>query len=216
MKLFKEFKDVFTWTYDDLKTYDTKIIQHIISLKEDAKPFEQKLIKMHPSLELLLKKKLNKLLMTKIIFPVGHTTWVANLVPVKKKSGDIRICKDFKNINQAILKDNYPVPSMEHILQSVSGSAMLSLLYGIFGYNQVLVAKEDCLKMTFRTKWGTYDYDKIPFTLINVGATFQRDMGIAFKGLINKFVVVYLDDITVYSKNQVDHVPHLKVIFERC
>ena len=127
---------------------------------------------MHPSLELLVKKELNKLLVAKIIFPVRHTTWVANLVPVRKKSGDIRICIDFRNLNRASLKDNYLVPAMEQILQSVSGSAMLSLLDGFSGYNQVLVSKEDRLKATFRTKWGTYAYDKIPFRLINAGATF--------------------------------------------
>lgn len=99
MKLFKEFKDVFAWTYEDFKTDDTKIIQHIIPLKEDAKPFQQKLRKMHPSLEPLVKKKLNKLLATKIIFPVRHTTWVETLVPLNMKSGDIRICIDFQNLN---------------------------------------------------------------------------------------------------------------------
>ena len=155
---------------------------------------------MHPSLEPLVKKELNKLLAAKIIFPVRHPTWVENLVPSRKKSGDIRICIDFRNLNLASLKDNYPVPAMEQILQSVSGSAMLSLLDGILGYNQVLVAKEDHLKMTFRTKWGTYAYDKIPFRLINARATFRWAMDIAFKGLINKSMVVYLDDIMIYSK----------------
>ena len=95
MKLFKEYKDVFAWTYEDLKTYDMIIIQHIIPLKEDAKPFQQKLRKMHPSLEPLVKKELNKLLVAKIIFPVRHTTWVANLVLVKKFFGEIKICIDF-------------------------------------------------------------------------------------------------------------------------
>ena len=63
-----------------------------------------------------MKKELNKLLVAKIIFPVQHTTWVENLVPVRKKSSDIRICIDFRNLNQAILEDNYPVPAMEQIL----------------------------------------------------------------------------------------------------
>ena len=93
---------------------------------------------------------------------------------------------------------------------------MLSLLYGFSGYNQVLVAKEDRLKTTFQTKWGTYDDENMTFGLINVGATFSWAMDIAFKGLINKSIMVYLDDIMVYSKTQGDHVPHLKVIFERC
>ena len=105
---------------------------------------------------------------------------------------------------------------MEKILQSVSKSSLLSLLDGFSGYNQVLVAKEDELKTTFRTKWGTYAYDKMPFELINFGETFQWAMDIAFIGLINKSIVVYLDDITVYSKKQEYHVPHLKAIFERC
>jgi len=149
MKLFREYKDIFAWTYEDLKTYDTKIIQHVIPLKENTKPFQQKLGKMYPSLEPLVKKELNKLLAAKIIFPVQHTTWVANLVPVRKKLGDIRICIDFINLNRASLKDNYLVPAMEQILQSVSGSAMLSSLDGFFGYNQVLVSKEDRLKTSF-------------------------------------------------------------------
>ena len=89
---------------------------------------------------------------------------------------------------------------MEQILQSVSRYSLLYLLYGFFGYNQVLVAKQDCLKMTFRTKWGTYAYDKMPFGLINAGETFQRAMDIPFRGLINKSMVVYLDDIIIYSK----------------
>ena len=108
---------------------------------------------MHPSIELLVKKELNKLLVTKIIFPIQNTTWVENLVPVRKKSRDIRICIYFRNLNRATLKDNYPVPAMEQILQSVFGSAMLSLLDGFSGYNQVLVSKtydQECIHISYR------------------------------------------------------------------
>jgi hypothetical protein len=70
----------------------------------------------------------------------------------------------------------------------------------------------DQLKTTFHTPWGTYAYQKIPFGLINVGATFQREMDIAFRGLINQSVVVYLDDVTVFSKNKTDHLAHLRAI----
>ena len=79
---------------------------------------------MHPLLEMLVKKELNKLLVAKIIFPIQHTTWVANLVPVRKNYGEIRICIDFQNMNRASLKDNYLIPYMEQILQSVSGYAL--------------------------------------------------------------------------------------------
>ena len=137
-------------------------------------------------------------------------------MPVRKKNGDIRLCIDFRNLNKASQKDNYLVPSMEHILQCVSRFEMLSLLDGFSGYNQVLVSNGDQLKTTFNTKWGTYAYCKMPFGLINASATFQRDMDIAFWGLINRSVVAYMDDIIVYLYHKRDHVYHLKQIFERC
>ena len=112
--------------------------------------------------------------------------------------------------------DNYLVPSMEQILQSVSEYSLLSLLDGFSRYNQVLVAKEYRLKTTFRMKWGTYAYNKMPFRLIKARETFQEAMDISFNGLINKSMVVYLYDITVYSKKREDHVPHMKAIFEGC
>ena len=89
---------------------------------------------------------------------------------------------------------------MEQILQKVYGSKILSLLDGFSGYNQILVSLDDQLKTTFRTPWGTYAYRNMPFGLINVGETFQRAMDIAFRGLINHSIVVYLDDVTVFSK----------------
>ena len=94
------------------------------------------------------------------------------MVPVRKKSGEIRLCVDFRNLNRASDKDNYPVLPMELILQMVLGSELFSLLDGFYGYNQVLVADEDILKTTFRTKWGTFAYRRMPFGLINAGATF--------------------------------------------
>ena len=195
---------------------DDLIIDTIFEIRQPITTIAHSETKEDPSLDPLVNKELNKLLATKIIFLVWYTTRVENLVPVRKKSSKIRICIDFRNLKLASLKDNYPVLAMEQILQSVSRSALLSLLDGFSGYNQVLVAKEGCLKTTFRTKWGTYAYDKMPFRLINVGSTFQWAMDITFRGLINKSMVFYLDDITIYSKNWEVQVPHLKAIFERC
>lgn len=126
---------MFAWSYEDLKTFDTQIMQHVIPIKEGAKPMQQKLWKMHPSLEPIVKAELNKLLTTRIIFPMRHTQWVANLIPVRKKNGDIRLCDDFSNLTKASNKDVYPVPSMEQTLQQVSGSKMFSLLDDFSGYN---------------------------------------------------------------------------------
>ena len=150
----------------------------------------------------MVKAKLNKLLAERIIFLVWHTQWVANLVPVQKKNGDIWICMDFQNLNKSSDNDGHLVPSMEQTLQQVSGSEMFSLLDGFSGYNKVLVAPEDRLKMTFRTKWVTYAYKKMPYGLINAGDTFQLVKDIAFKGLLGKSVVVYLDNVIVFSKER--------------
>jgi len=122
IKLFQAFKDVFAWTYSDLKTFDTCIMQHSIPLKAEVKPYQQKLRKFHPDLEPQMKQQLKKLLNAKIIFPVRHTKWVANLVPIGKNNGDIWLCVNFRNLSQVFKKDNYPVPPMEQILQRVAGS----------------------------------------------------------------------------------------------
>jgi hypothetical protein len=102
IKMFIEYKDICAWTYDDLKTYDTKIIQNIIPMKPQKNHFQQKLRKMHPSLEPQVKAELNKLLTTRIIFSVRHTQWITNLVSVRKKNGDIRLCVDFRNLNKVL------------------------------------------------------------------------------------------------------------------
>ena len=167
---------------------------------------------MHPKLEPLIQNEVKKLLDAKIIFKVRHSEWVSNMVLVRKKSGEIRLCVDFRNLNRASDKDKYPVPPMEQILQMVSGFELFSLLDGFSGYNQVLVAKEDRLKTTFITKWGTFAYKRMPFGLINVGATFQRAMDRDFHSLIGRSVVVYFNDVTVFSNKREEHAFHLKQI----
>ena len=135
-----------------MKTYDTSIIKHVIPIKACVKPYQQPLRKMHPKLEPLIQSEVKNLLDARIIFKVRHSEWVSNLVPVRKKSREIRLCMDFRNLNRASDKDNYPVPPMEKLLQMVLGSELFSLLDGFSSYNQVLVAEEDRLKTTFRTK----------------------------------------------------------------
>jgi hypothetical protein len=105
---------------------------------------------------------------------------------------------------------------MEQILQRVSGSEMFSLLDGFSIYNEVLVIEEDRLKTTFCTKWGTFSYKRMPFRLINVRATFHIETDVVFQGFINHSIVVYLDDVIVYSKYRANHLTHLTQIFKRC
>jgi hypothetical protein len=105
---------------------------------------------------------------------------------------------------------------MEHLLQRVTGAGMMSMLDGFSGYNQVLLKREDQLKTTFTTPWGTFMYLRMPFGLMNAGATFQRAMDFAFRDLIQKIIEIYQDDLTVVSKERKDHISHLRIVFERC
>ncbi len=135
---------------------------------------------------------------------------------MRKKSGEIRLCVDFRNLNKCSKKDNYPLPNMEHLLQKVSEAKVMSFLDEFSGYNQVVVHPHDQEKTAFTTPWGTFMYSKIPFGLMNVGATFQRAMVIAFVGEKDNFVLIYLDDIIVYSSGHHDHLQHLKKVFLKC
>ena len=192
------FKDVFAWGYKDLKSYDASIIQHKIPLKKNQKPFKQKLRRINPLLLPLVRAEIEKMHDAGIIVPIRFSKWVSNLVSVRKKTGEIRLCIDFRNLNRASLKDNYPLPKMDHILQRVVGSKRISLLDGFSGYNQVLVLPSDQIKTAFTTPWGTFMYVKIHLELMNAGATFQRAMDIAFSEDIGYFIIIYLDDITVF------------------
>ena len=116
LDLFQEYKDAFAWNYDELKTYDTSITQHKIPLKEKAVPFAQKLRQFNPILLPVIEKEIRKLLNAKIIIPIRYSEWIANLVPVRNKSGEIKLCIDFRNLNRWSLKDNYPLLKMDHIL----------------------------------------------------------------------------------------------------
>jgi len=93
-------------------------------------------------------------------------------VPILKKIGEIQLCIDFKNLNKASLKENYPLPQMDHILQRVVGESRMSLLDGYLGYNQILVHEDDRDKTVFTTLWGTFHYAKMSFGLKNARATF--------------------------------------------
>jgi hypothetical protein len=113
ISLMKYFPDVFAWSYEDLKVYDTRVIQHVIPIKEDKKHFKQKLRRINPLLLELIEKEVKKLFDAKIIISLIFSKWVANLVPVRKKRGEIRLCVDFQNLNRVSLKDNYLLPKMD-------------------------------------------------------------------------------------------------------
>ena len=138
------------------------------------------------------------------------------MVPATKNNGEIKLCVDFINLNRCSRKDNYSLPKMEHILQRVTCSARMSMINRFSSYNHISVFLEDRENKTFTTPWGTFMYVKIPFGLMNARETFQGVMDIAFIGEKYKFVVIYLDEITMFSKSYQEHYQHLKNVFLKC
>jgi hypothetical protein len=134
-----------------LKVYDTNIIQHVIPIRDDQQPFKQKLRRIIPLLLPFIEKELRIFFDAKIIVSLRLSKWLANLVPVRKKSGEIRLCVYFLNLNRVSLKDNYPLPNIDYILQNVVGSHRMSMLDGFSGYNQIMVDPDDQEKTIFTT-----------------------------------------------------------------
>ena len=113
------------------------------------------------------------MLAVRFIKPIQHPCWLSNIVPVKKKNGQIRCCVDFRNLNKVCPKDEFPSPNMDLLIDSTAGSAMFSFMDGFSGYNQIRMAPKDAEKTAFRTAMGNFYYTVMPFRLKNAGATYQ-------------------------------------------
>ena len=127
------------------------------------------------------------------------TEWVSNIVPVNKKQGTIRVCIDFRDLNRACPKDNFPTPYIDQIIDNYAGSIIFSFMDGFSCYNQIEILPSDQHKMTFIFPWGTFAYCKLPYGLKNAGMTFQHAMSYAFHD-IKHVVEPYLDDLLAHSK----------------
>ena len=140
--------------------------------------------------------------------------WLANFVSVPKKDGKVRVCVDFRDLNKASPKDDFPLPHIDMLVESTTGHSMLSFMDGFFGYNQIMMALED-MEKTFIIEWGTYCYRVMPFVLNNAGAPYQRAATTLFHDMMHKDVEVYVDDMIVKSRDRADHLAALQRFFER-
>ena len=137
-----------------------------------AKPVQQKLRQVHPRKVAAIKAEVEKLLKAGFIYHIPLTKWVSNIVPVAKKKGTIRICIDFQDLNKACPMDNFPTPHIDQISDNCAGSIIFSFMDGFTGYNQIEIMPTDQHKTKFIFPWGNFVYQKLPFVLKNVGATF--------------------------------------------
>jgi hypothetical protein len=136
------------------------------------------------------------------------TIWVSNLVPVNKKQGTIHVCVDYRDINKAFPKDNFPTPFIDQIIDNCARSEIFSLIDGFSEYNQINIFPVDQYKTAFICPWGTFAYQKLPFDLKNTSVTFQRAMSYAFHD-IKHIVQPYIDDLPMHSMHHSDHLTQL-------
>jgi len=163
----------------------------------------------------VVKEEVEKQLQAGFIQVSDYSEWVSNMVPVLKKNGKIRVCADFRDLNKASPKDDFPLPHIDILVDNTADHAMLSFMDGYAGYNQIKMAKEDVSKTAFITPWGTFAYTVMPFGLINAGATYQRTAQTLLHDMMHKEVEVYVDDMIVKSKEREDHIKNLRKIFIR-
>nr|KYP55571.1 Transposon Ty3-I Gag-Pol polyprotein [Cajanus cajan] len=192
---------------------DADFICHRLAIHKEARPVAQRKRKVGGEKGEAIVSETQKLLNADFIREVRYTTWLANVVLVKKNSGKWRMCVDYTDLNKACPKDSYPLPSIDRLVDGASGHALLSFLDAYSGYNQIVMYPPDEVHTSFITDHTNYCYRVMPFGLKNAGATYQRLMDKVFHQQIGRNMEVYVDDMVVRTTSETDHASDLAEIF---
>ncbi|GKF41307.1 putative reverse transcriptase domain-containing protein [Tanacetum coccineum] len=144
----------------------------------------------------------------------SSSPWGASVLFVKKKDGSFRMCIDYRELNKLTMKNHYPLPRIDDLFDQLQGSSVYSKIDLRSSYHQLRVREDDIPKTEFRTRYGHYEFQVMPFGLTNAPAVFMDLMNRVCKPFFDKFVIVFIDDIHIYSKIKKEHEEHLKAILE--
>ncbi|GJW86912.1 putative reverse transcriptase domain-containing protein [Tanacetum coccineum] len=148
------------------------------------------------------------------LFRPSTSPWGAPVLFVKKKDGSFRVCIDYRELNKLTVKNRYPFPKIDDLFNQLQGSSVYSKIDLRSGYHQLRVRDEDIPKTAFRTRYGHYEFQMMPFGLTNAPAVFMDLMNRMCKSYLDKFVIVFIDDILIYSCNEEEHANHLRIMLE--
>ncbi|GME75744.1 unnamed protein product [[Candida] boidinii] len=212
-KLIDDFRDVIT-QQDFQNVPPNKEVQHKIILMENTDPVWRNQYRLGRREQEELQVQIAELIEKKFIKP-STSPFNSPILFVKKKDGSYRLCIDYRALNNRTIKNKFPLPYIEDILDRVSRAKIFSKLDLMSGYHQVQIDEKDRYKTAFSTPHGHYEWVVMPFGLTNAPATFQYLMNNVLGNFINKFVTVYLDDILIYSDTTKEHEDHIIQVLKK-
>lgn len=206
--IFAKYQDIFQ---PSLKPIQVKNNNHRI-ITTTTQPISSNPYRLSAAENTFIKSKINELLQINHISH-SNSNWASPIILVKKKNGDLRLCVDYRKLNHVTVKDCYPLPHIDTILDQFCGSAIFSVMDLANGYWQVPIHEDDKHKTAFICQHGLFQWNVMPFGLCNAPATFQRLINNIFQKYLNDFVLIYMDDIIIYSKSCDEHLNHLITTF---
>jgi hypothetical protein len=203
----REFSDVFP---DDLPRMPP---ERAIELQPGTAPIAKAPYKMSPVEMKELKIQLQGLLNMRYIRP-GTSPWGCSMLFVEKKDKELCLCVDYRPLNAVTIKNKYPLPRIDILFDQLAGAQVFSNIDLCFGYHQIKIRAKDIPKTTFTMRYGLYEYLVVSFGLTNALAHFMYLMNSVFMPELDQFVVVFIDDILVYSKSSEEHEDHLRIVLQ--
>ncbi|XP_017428965.1 uncharacterized protein LOC108337039 [Vigna angularis] len=203
LSVVSEFLDVFPEEIPGLPP--PREVEFSIDIVSGAGPISIAPYRMAPAELADLKKQIEELLEKQFIRP-SVSPWGAPVLLVKKKDGSSRLCVDYRQLNKLTIKNKYPLPRIDDLMDQLHGAVVFSKIDLRSGYHQILVKADDVQKTAFRSRYGHYEYVVMPFGVTNAPAIFMDYMNRIFRPFLDKFVVVFIDDILIYSKSEEEHV----------
>ncbi|KAK1427827.1 hypothetical protein QVD17_16523 [Tagetes erecta] len=188
-------------------------VEFRIDLVPGATPVAKSPYRLAPSEMQELASQLQELSDKGFIRP-SSSPWGAPVLFVKKKDGSFRMCIDYRELNKLTVKNRYPLPRIDDLFDQLQGASHFSKIDLRSGYHQLRVHDDDIYKTAFRTRYGHYEFTVMPFGLTNAPAVFMDLMNRVCRPYLDKFVIVFIDDILIYSKSKSEHEQHLRLILE--
>ncbi|KAB2595534.1 S ribonuclease [Pyrus ussuriensis x Pyrus communis] len=212
VRVIRHFPDVFPEDLPGLPP--DRDMEFTIELLPGNNPISLTPYRMAPAELRELKVQLQELVDKGFIEP-NTSPWGAPVLFVRKKDGTLRLCIDYRQLNRVTIKNSYPLPRIDDLFDQLRGACVFSKIDLRSGYYQLKISRDDVPKTAFRTRYGHYEFLVMPFGLTNAPAAFMDLMNRVFQPYLDRFVIVFIDDILVYSKSKAEHVQHLTLVLKR-